>query len=104
MQQQLAQQVLNQFQEHPDAWTRVPDILERSSFPQAKVCLFNTLFDSKLIFSIYDQYIGLQILEKLITTRWKTLPDGQRQGATRLTSSLNRLLTLLRYSELRRWH
>ncbi|KAJ7940809.1 CRM1 C terminal-domain-containing protein [Mycena leptocephala] len=26
------------------------------------------------------EYIGLQILEKLITTRWKTLPDGQRQG------------------------
>jgi exportin-1 len=22
----------------------------------------------------------LQILEKLITTRWKTLPDGQQQG------------------------
>ncbi|KAJ7285677.1 CRM1 C terminal-domain-containing protein [Mycena rebaudengoi] len=59
--QQLAQQVLTQFQEHPDAWQRVPDILERSTFPQAK-------------------YIGLQILEKLITTRWKTLPDGQRQG------------------------
>ncbi|KAJ7273547.1 CRM1 C terminal-domain-containing protein [Mycena haematopus] len=59
--QQLAQQVLTQFQEHPDAWTRVPDILEKSTFPQAK-------------------YIGLQILEKLITTRWKTLPDGQRQG------------------------
>ncbi|KAJ7685024.1 CRM1 C terminal-domain-containing protein [Mycena polygramma] len=59
--QQLAQQVLTQFQEHPDAWTRVPDILERATFPQAK-------------------YIGLQILEKLITTRWKTLPEGQRQG------------------------
>ncbi|EGN95473.1 hypothetical protein SERLA73DRAFT_76572 [Serpula lacrymans var. lacrymans S7.3] len=59
--QQMAQQVLTQFEEHPDAWTRVPDILERSSFPQAK-------------------YIGLQILEKLITTRWKTLPEGQRQG------------------------
>ncbi|KAF7972646.1 hypothetical protein HWV62_17314 [Athelia sp. TMB] len=59
--QQLAQQVLTQFQEHPDAWTRVPDILERSEFPQAK-------------------YIGLQILEKVITTRWKSLPDGQRQG------------------------
>lgn len=26
------------------------------------------------------QYIGLQILEKVITTRWKSLPDGQRQG------------------------
>ena len=38
-QQQLAQQILTQFQEHSDAWTRVPDILERSSFPQAKVRL-----------------------------------------------------------------
>lgn len=26
------------------------------------------------------QYIGLQILEKLIITRWKTLPEGQQQG------------------------
>ncbi|KAH0584323.1 Exportin-1 [Termitomyces sp. 'cryptogamus'] len=58
---QLAQQVLTQLEDHPDSWTRVPDILERSSFPQSK-------------------YIGLQILEKLINTRWKTLPDGQRQG------------------------
>ncbi|KAF9246482.1 CRM1 C terminal-domain-containing protein [Melanogaster broomeanus] len=59
--QQMAQQVLTQFEEHPDAWTRVPDIMERSTFQQSK-------------------YIGLQILEKLIMTRWKTLPDGQRQG------------------------
>ncbi|KAH7889656.1 CRM1 C terminal-domain-containing protein [Phlebopus sp. FC_14] len=59
--QQLAQQVLTQFEEHPDAWTRVPEIMERSTFQQSK-------------------YIGLQILEKLIITRWKTLPDGQRQG------------------------
>ncbi|KAF8162898.1 CRM1 C terminal-domain-containing protein [Crassisporium funariophilum] len=59
--QQMAQQVLTQFQDNSDSWTRVPDILEKSSFPQAK-------------------YIGLQILEKLIMTRWKTLPDGQRQG------------------------
>ena len=36
-QQQMAQQILTQFQEHPDSWTRVPDILERSSFPQSKV-------------------------------------------------------------------
>ncbi|CAA7265387.1 unnamed protein product [Cyclocybe aegerita] len=59
--QQLAQQILTQFEDNLDSWTRVPDILEKSSFPQSK-------------------YIGLQILEKLITTRWKTLPDGQRQG------------------------
>ncbi|PPQ68927.1 hypothetical protein CVT25_009021 [Psilocybe cyanescens] len=59
--QQLAQQILTQFQENTESWTRVPDILEHSSFPQTK-------------------YIGLQILEKLITTKWKTLPEGQRQG------------------------
>jgi hypothetical protein len=33
----MAQHVLTQFEEHPDAWTRVPDVLERSSFPQSKV-------------------------------------------------------------------
>lgn len=59
--QQMAQQVLTQFQEHPESWVRVPDILDQSTVPQAK-------------------YIGLQILERLITTRWKTLPDAQRQG------------------------
>ena len=26
------------------------------------------------------QYLGLQILEKLIQTKWKTLPEAQRQG------------------------
>uniref|UniRef100_A0A8H8CN60 Importin N-terminal domain-containing protein n=1 Tax=Psilocybe cubensis TaxID=181762 RepID=A0A8H8CN60_PSICU len=59
--QQLAQQILTQFQDNAESWTRVPDILEHSSFPQTK-------------------YIGLQILEKLIMTKWKTLPEGQRQG------------------------
>ncbi|EIM90438.1 uncharacterized protein STEHIDRAFT_129260 [Stereum hirsutum FP-91666 SS1] len=59
--QQVAQQVLAQFQEHPDAWQRVPVIMESSNYPQTK-------------------YIGLQILEKLINTRWKTLPEDQRQG------------------------
>ena len=43
LQQQLAQQVLTQFQDNPEAWTRVPDILERSSFPQTKVCTFDLL-------------------------------------------------------------
>ncbi|KAJ7613138.1 CRM1 C terminal-domain-containing protein [Roridomyces roridus] len=59
--QQMAQRVLTQFEEHPDSWTRVPEILEKSTFPQAK-------------------FIGLQILERLVTTRWKALPDAQRQG------------------------
>ncbi|PPR03954.1 hypothetical protein CVT26_001159 [Gymnopilus dilepis] len=38
----------------------------------------------KVVMAFYtgagQEYIGLQILEKLILTRWKTLPDGQRQG------------------------
>ncbi|KAF8520214.1 CRM1 C terminal-domain-containing protein [Hysterangium stoloniferum] len=67
--QQLAQQVLTQFQENPDAWQRVPKVLEESPHPQAK-------------------YLGLQILEKLIQTRWKTLPDSQRQGIRNFIVSL----------------
>ncbi|CAE6516808.1 unnamed protein product [Rhizoctonia solani] len=59
--QKQAQAVLTQFQEHPDAWQRVPVILETSGSMQSK-------------------YIGLQILEKLIQTRWKVLPEDQRQG------------------------
>ncbi|KAL1923674.1 uncharacterized protein VTP21DRAFT_8654 [Calcarisporiella thermophila] len=59
--QQMAQQVLTQFQEHPDAWQRVDRILELSTVPQTK-------------------FIALQILEKFVQTRWKTLPNEQRIG------------------------
>jgi hypothetical protein len=37
VQQHMAQQILAQFQEHPEAWQRVPVILESSSNSQAKV-------------------------------------------------------------------
>ncbi|KAJ9479340.1 Exportin-1 [Pseudozyma hubeiensis] len=59
--QRMAQQTLAQFQEHPDAWQRVPAILQHSSSSQTK-------------------YISLQILDKLISTRWKVLPEDQQQG------------------------
>lgn len=36
IQRQVAQQVLTQFQDNPDAWQRVPKVLEESSHPQAK--------------------------------------------------------------------
>lgn len=61
LQQKMAQQVLAQFQEHPDAWQRVPAILQQSSNAQTK-------------------YIALQILDKLIATKWKVLPADQQQG------------------------
>ena len=59
--QKLAQQTLAQFQEHPDAWQRVPVIMQQSTNSQTK-------------------YIALQILDKLIATRWKVLPVDQQQG------------------------
>ncbi|KAK9467884.1 CRM1 C terminal-domain-containing protein [Lipomyces arxii] len=59
--QRAAQQVLTQFQEHPDAWQRVDQILQNSNNPQTK-------------------YIALSILDKLIKTRWKALPVEQQQG------------------------
>lgn len=59
--QKTAAQVLPQFQEHPDAWQRVPAILQQSGNTQTK-------------------YLALQILDRLIATRWKVLPQDQQQG------------------------
>ncbi|KAJ3388329.1 Karyopherin transporter [Entophlyctis sp. JEL0112] len=59
--QAAAEKVLSQFQAHPDSWKQVDGILERSSLLQTK-------------------FIALTILENLIKTMWKALPDVQRQG------------------------
>ncbi|CCD24556.1 exportin CRM1 NDAI_0D02420 [Naumovozyma dairenensis CBS 421] len=61
VQQKQAQEVLTKFQEHPDAWQRADQILQFSNNPQAK-------------------FIGLSILNKLISTKWKLLPAEQRIG------------------------
>ena len=92
----MAQQILTQFQEHPDGWTRVPDVLERASFPQTKV---RFIVAYQLPHSWAAQYIGLQILEKLILTRWKSLPEGQRQG--KQIDAFLRSLMLTRTSGIR---
>uniref|UniRef100_A0A915JMD4 Exportin-1 n=2 Tax=Romanomermis culicivorax TaxID=13658 RepID=A0A915JMD4_ROMCU len=59
--QKVAQEVLTKLREHPDSWTRVDAMLEFSSCTQTK-------------------YYALQILEGLVTTRWKTLPREQCDG------------------------
>ncbi|KAL8944857.1 MAG: hypothetical protein Q9216_000147 [Gyalolechia sp. 2 TL-2023] len=59
--QKQAQNTLNQFRENPDAWLLVDKILEEASYPQTK-------------------YIGLQVLDNVIMTRWKVLPRDQCQG------------------------
>ncbi|ORY97570.1 nuclear export factor CRM1 [Syncephalastrum racemosum] len=59
--QQVAQQILTQFQDHEDAWTKVDGIIERSTVPQTK-------------------FIAVQILEKFVQTRWNTLPADSRNA------------------------
>ncbi|KAI0432906.1 CRM1 C terminal-domain-containing protein [Xylaria sp. FL1042] len=60
-QQKAAQTALNQFKEDPDAWLLVDKILSDSKHPQTK-------------------YLGLQILDNVIMTRWKVLPRDQCLG------------------------
>ncbi|KAH3674460.1 hypothetical protein WICMUC_003297 [Wickerhamomyces mucosus] len=59
--QKTAQDVITKFQEHPDAWQKVDQILTKSNNAQTK-------------------YIALSILDKLIQTKWKVLPNEQREG------------------------
>ncbi|KAI8885318.1 nuclear export factor CRM1 [Backusella circina FSU 941] len=57
----LADQLLTQFQQHEQAWTRVDGILQTSENPQTK-------------------FIALQILEKFVQTRWNTLAAESRNA------------------------
>ncbi|KAL9065453.1 MAG: hypothetical protein Q9161_008214 [Pseudevernia consocians] len=59
--QKQAQNTLNQFKENPDAWLLVDKILQEASYPQTK-------------------YIGLQVLDNVIMTKWKVLPREQCLG------------------------
>ncbi|KAF2161553.1 hypothetical protein M409DRAFT_69661 [Zasmidium cellare ATCC 36951] len=60
-QQKAAQASLNQFKENPDAWLMVDKILQEAEYPQTK-------------------YLGLQVLDNVIMTRWKVLPRDQCEG------------------------
>jgi len=55
----VANQILGQFKEHPQSWTRVDTILEHATHPNTK-------------------YFGLSILESLIRFRWNLLPKEQQ--------------------------
>ncbi|KAK4251663.1 CRM1 C terminal-domain-containing protein [Corynascus novoguineensis] len=50
-----------QFKEDPDAWLMVDEILSRATYEQTK-------------------FLGLQVLDNVIMTRWKVLPREQCQG------------------------
>lgn len=60
-QQREASELLSAFKVNPSAWTKVDAILEFSKQTETK-------------------YFGLQILEQLIQTRWRSLPREQCEG------------------------
>lgn len=64
-----AQAVLTEFQENADAWRRVDAILDNSS-------------------DVNSKFIALNVLEKLVQTRWKMLPPEQCQGIRNYTVGL----------------
>lgn len=56
-----AEQVLETFQADPAAWLRVAPVLQASTVPQSK-------------------FLALNVLDKLVRTRWKLLPADQKLG------------------------
>ncbi|KAJ2505056.1 Karyopherin transporter, partial [Coemansia sp. RSA 2052] len=65
--QKMAEQVLTEFKDHELSWTRADGILTNASSLTSKATSSHT-------------FIALQILEKLIQTKWKILPIEQRTG------------------------
>jgi exportin-1 len=61
MEMQAAQRVLTQFQQHPNSWTRVTQIMAQAKNFQSK-------------------YIALQVLEQVIQFKWKILPPQEQEG------------------------
>uniref|UniRef100_A0A0N4ZS17 Exportin-1 n=1 Tax=Parastrongyloides trichosuri TaxID=131310 RepID=A0A0N4ZS17_PARTI len=57
----LAMNIMTDLKAHPDSWNKVDIILSKSEVPESK-------------------FFALQILEDLITTRWKSLPREQCDG------------------------
>ena len=59
--QRMAGEILGQFAEHENAWTRVHQILEESAHSETK-------------------FFALHILDGVISTQWKLLPPEQSEG------------------------
>lgn len=59
--QKQAQQQLNEFKQNPDAWLMVDKILQEAQYMPTK-------------------YLGLQVLDDVVNTRWKILPRDQCLG------------------------
>jgi exportin-1 len=69
-----AHNLINKLQDHPQAWTRVDGILERSTSSNTK-------------------FLALRILQLTIELRWKTLDQNTRQGIRNYM--ITKILTLV---------
>lgn len=58
---QQAQDILTRFQEHPDSWQRVDRVLQYGQRMESK-------------------FLALSVLNKLVNTRWRSLPEEQKMG------------------------
>lgn len=56
---QQANNILNQFKQHQDAWLTVDQILEKSQ-------------------NAHGKFLALSILDEAVNTRWKVLPDQHK--------------------------
>lgn len=77
--QKQAQQKLNEFKSNPDAWLMVDRILQEATYMPTK-------------------YLGLQVLDDVIGTRWKILPRDQCLGIRNFI--VNQILELSATDEL----
>lgn len=77
----MAQVILTKFKEHPQAWQRVDTILEHTQHEPTKL-------------------LALNILNDLISTRWKILPPEQRQAIK--TYLINLMLKMSNRGDSRR--
>lgn len=85
-QRAAAETVLRQLQQHPEAWTRVDAILEKSSSQQSKYFALQVHCTYQLMIHGYSP--TTQILEDVIKHRWGALPDDQREGIKNYISNL----------------
>lgn len=75
---------LVQFKENPESWLLVDQILKESSYPQTK-CELGGSMTSRAKLNKID--LGLQVLDAVIMTRWRVLPQEQRNGMCHLCGS-----------------
>lgn len=85
LQQRMADQILTQLKQHPDAWTRVDTILEYSNNQQTKVLWTGNLwfFFLKDFLTIYIRVCVFFIIVLCVTNTWSSHQDAMENSPSR---------------------